>query len=910
MGVKRPVAIPFPLSSFPGQSSQESEGRLINCYCEPLGETSQNKYKYIRSAGLSLQAATMNSGYRGGMAVNNESFVCWNDNASTVDSAGNVTSIGPFPGTKKVSIARNQASPTPDVIAVDLDNGAYVIGSATVVPATATITIGGTFFNQGDIVNLIFTNPYISAINANSFPVTITHTLGAGETAASVASALNTAINANAVLIAANLTSTVLGAVITVDHQGSIGNQTSVIYSVTGTATPASVSLGTGSSTSGATCAITGVNAPAGSLIAVCVVETSHGVGSIADGVNTGNYNLAASEPFNSGAYCGAIFYFENSAALAAATITYTKSVSGSTVEMSAFYISGAAASSVLDPSVTALATGSSTYPSVTSGIVGSAIEVLVGAVMCAGAPTYTQASGFSTPPVLSAASTTVTVAGGVAFNGTNPTMAFSPTLGTSEQWAAIIVGFKAGSGQETVTLSPTSGNLAGGQGTYGAFSGVPTAYSGQGAMLEQANSVCFQDGYFFLTAGNGTVYATVLNGLLMNALTYITVQAKADVTLLRGIPFAGLLMFFTTGSCEVWQDAALPAPNFPYSRLVVLEFGLLQPTAIAGWETGFSELLWVAQDFGVHWMTSGTLAETKVSPPDLDRLIEAEAKAGNTLESGVYIAGGKKFWTLSSPDWTWEFNLQSKKWNERQSLVSPGVYGRWRGTGAHPAFGRWIVGDEQSGDLLYTDDMEPTEVGSPMLSRLESGPVKNFPAQDRVARADFDFVVGVGQAVGSVTTIVTDAAAGTDGVIRLGVFSSVRMTTGDVASVSGVAGTTEANGKWSITVVDETHIELQGSVFANAYSSGGVVIDLTSPANAQAPQVAISMSKDGGQTWGNPLLRPLGAQGKVQRSRVSVTNMGLSGPMGVRWRLDITDAVYVSFMGGTQSSDIRMVGT
>jgi len=141
-------------------------------------------------------------------------------------------------------------------------------------------------------------------------------------------------------------------------------------------------------------------------------------------------------------------------------------------------------------------------------------------------------------------------------------------------------------------------------------------------------------------------------------------------------------------------------------------------------------------------------------------------------------------------------------------------------------------------------------------------------------------------------------------------VTSTARMATNDVASVSGVTGTTEANGTWSITVIDATHIELQSSVYANAYVSGGGVVDLTSPPNAQAPSVAISMSKDGGQTWGNPLVRPLGAQSKVLRSRVSVTNMGLSGTMGARWRLDITDPVYASLLGGTQSSDIRVVGS
>lgn len=899
-----PQPIPFPLSSSPGASPQEGAGRLINCYAEPLGDGGPAKFKWIRSAGLSQFATTANAGYRGGLAVNNLSYETWATNASTMDQAGAVTSLGDLPGTKKVSIARNQASPTPDVVAVDIDNGAYVLDSAAVVAATATATIGGTVFLPGDIVTLTFENPSLE-----SFPVSISHTLGAAETATTVATALAAAINANTILADANLTATSALAVITASHAGSIGNQTTMIYQVGGTQTPVATNIGTQTSTSGATCALTGVNAPAGAAIVVVVVESSAVAGSLADPVN-GAYALAASEQFNTSADIGAIFYFENAAALAASTLTYTKGVSGATVAMSAFYITGVATTFALDPLVTAAANGSSVAPNVKSGAPTYNNELIIGATLCAGAPTYTQSSGMATPPNGVSASTTVSAFGGAMNTPQGVAVNYAPKLGTSETWAALIVGFQPGTGSETVTLNPASGNLSGGQGTPDAFTGAPTAYNGQGN-LPQPNSVCFQDGYFFFTTAANFIYATQLNGLTMNALTFVMAEAKADVELLRGVAFGGFLLLFTTGSLEIWQDTANPAPAFPYSRIAVMEIGLAQGTAIAGWETGFSELLWVGQDNGVHWTTPGavTSGSEKVSPPDLDRLIEAEIKAGNTLEASCYVASGKKFWALSSPDWTWEFNLQTKKWNERWSLASSGIFGRWRATGGHPAFGHWLTGDEDSGNILYVDDTNFSEIGSPQLWRMESGPVQGFPQQVRVARGDFNFVVGVGQAVGSFEMEVSGAVAGTNGVVRLTVNSTAQVSTGDVGAVSGVEGTTEANGNWTLIGIDATHLELQGSVFANAYTSGGSVIDLTVPSNVVDPSVAISNSKNGGQSWGNPLVRALGAQAETKRTRVTVMNMGLSSPQGDRWRLDITDPVYASFMGGTQSSDPRVVG-
>lgn len=435
---------------------------------------------------------------------------------------------------------------------------------------------------------------------------------------------------------------------------------------------------------------------------------------------------------------------------------------------------------------------------------------------------------------------------------------------------------------------------------------GAPTAYNGAGN-LPQPNSVSNQDGYFFFTIADCRVFASALNVLTQNALTFITIQARADVTLLRGIPFSGLMLFFTTGHFEAWQDAANVAPAFPYSRLSAVDCGLIQPAAIAGFEVGFSELMWVAQDFGVYWLTPGSLAPVKVSPPDLDRLIEAQVKAGNLLEAGCYSVGGKKFWHLSSPAWSWEFNIATRKWNERSSWKA-GIYGRWRATCGHPAFNKWICGDQQSGNLLLHDDTNYTENGAPMLFRLESGPVREFPQEQAIARADIDFVMGVGQAVGNYRMTVLAANAGTGGVVRLTVDQTSQANTGDNVQVAGVLGTTEANGVFPMTVVDVNHIELQGTVFVNAYISGGIATDITAPPGAINPTCAISVSKDGGNTFDNPSIRSLAPQGQSKRSRATIKNRGQAGPTGVRVRVDITDPIYRSVMGGTMSSNPREV--
>jgi hypothetical protein len=696
MATSDPAQVPYPLQSFPGANPQESAGRLINCFVEPLADpdnpTGPGKVIWRRCAGLSLHAPTAQANYRGGLLVNNLSYEAWTNDAKTIDVAANVIDLGNLPGTKKISIARNNAS-NPDVVAVDLDNGAFILNTTALANAQVVATVAGAAFNAADTVALLFQN-----LSVQGFPVLITYTLGGAESATTVAAGLKNLINGNATLTAANVTAANVLGVLTIQQQGAIGNQTTL-----------------------------------------------------------------------------------------QATIT--------------------------------------------------------------------------------------------------------------------------GSGSETVTFNPVSGQMAGGTGTVGiAFAGAPLAYNGVGSM-PQANSVTFQDGYFIFTTGNNQAFATGINSLSMNSLTQVTIQGRQGGQLLRAIAFEGLILFFTTGSLELWQDAAIPAPAFPYSRFLVLETGLIQPTAIAGHEIGFAELIWVAQDFGVWWMTAGSTAPVKISTPDIERQIEAQIRAGNTLEAGAHIMAGRKFWTLSSPSWTWQFNVTTKKWSERQSLLATGIYGRWRATLGHPAFNKWLVGDQQSGNLLWIDSANPTENGAPLMFWIESGPVRNFPSQIRIARADFDFDMGVGQAVGNVQTLISGAAANPAGNVRLTVFNTAQMQTNDQMNISGVTGTVEANGSFPGTVVDATHIDLPVK-FVNVYISGGTLIDVTSPPNAINPSCAIYCTKDGGNNWGNPLIRYIGQQAKSKRSRASVKNMGQSGPMGDRWRIVITDPIpTVGFFGSTQSSNPKEVG-
>lgn len=134
------VPIPWPLSSSPGANPQESAGRLINCYAEPLGKDIEAKKGFTpppavwrKSAGLTQFGTSANAGFRGMLLVAGSLYSAWSGKASRFDSAGAETTLtGTLTGTEKVFWARNNAG-TPDIVCVAPSTGAFTVSSTAVI---------------------------------------------------------------------------------------------------------------------------------------------------------------------------------------------------------------------------------------------------------------------------------------------------------------------------------------------------------------------------------------------------------------------------------------------------------------------------------------------------------------------------------------------------------------------------------------------------------------------------------------------------------------------------------------------------------------------------------------------------------------------------------------------------------
>ncbi|TVR08174.1 MAG: hypothetical protein EA385_10670 [Salinarimonadaceae bacterium] len=253
---------------------------------------------------------------------------------------------------------------------------------------------------------------------------------------------------------------------------------------------------------------------------------------------------------------------------------------------------------------------------------------------------------------------------------------------------------------------------------------------------------VCFVGGYFMFATAGGLLYASDLNSTSVDALDFTRPDARAD-RLLRVIPYGGELFAFKSSSIQPYYNAGLPE-GFPFAPRQMIPRGLLAPSAIAGDEPGWTDqLIWVGDDFAVYILEGYT--PRAISTPDLERLIKAVPDKSD-LRASVYRIGGAAYWVLSSPFWTWEFNLLTGLWNERKSAGSQ----RWKATGAVFAFGEWIATVCAEGVAYAISETAQTEGSDPLVWEVWSTQGATFPGRMAVPQASFLFVVGQGSAPGA----------------------------------------------------------------------------------------------------------------------------------------------------------------
>ncbi len=166
----------------------------------------------------------------------------------------------------------------------------------------------------------------------------------------------------------------------------------------------------------------------------------------------------------------------------------------------------------------------------------------------------------------------------------------------------------------------------------------------------------------------------------------------------------------------------------------------------------------------------------------------------------------------------------------------------------------------------------------------------------------NFQFNTTQGYALEFGDNIVTRAVTGTansGGLVRLTLTTTRGLLTGNTMVVSGVVGTTEANGTWTITVIDTTHVDLQTSTYASGYVSGGATVTSAGYMRIkyQGAYVVEASKAITGATKANPCVLHIVGHGYAIGDWIYMSSMGgMTNFNGLVWIVNtVPDADHVT---------------
>lgn len=265
-------------------------------------------------------------------------------------------------------------------------------------------------------------------------------------------------------------------------------------------------------------------------------------------------------------------------------------------------------------------------------------------------------------------------------------------------------------------------------------------------ANLPQPVSIAFMDGYFVFAIADGRIFHSAINdAFTVNALSFATAQSRSD-GLRRIVSHRGALIVLGETSLEIWENAG--TTPFAFARVRAnIDIGCIAEHSVA---TVAETLMWVDHN-GIVRRLSASEPE-RVSTHALERAIAkldyAERRA---IHAVVTSFDGHDFFAITSPRWTWEYDLGTGLWHERQSEGKP----YWFAKGFASYNGKSIVGSESDESLHRVDVSAHTESGMPYVFIAQSAPINAFPSGAIFDALSVDIVPGVG-----VTGRGDDAAA------------------------------------------------------------------------------------------------------------------------------------------------------
>jgi hypothetical protein len=242
-------------------------------------------------------------------------------------------------------------------------------------------------------------------------------------------------------------------------------------------------------------------------------------------------------------------------------------------------------------------------------------------------------------------------------------------------------------------------------------------------------------DGYFIVGESNsGRFFVSAnRNPASWDALDFATAEKYPDHNV-GAVVNQGEAVIFGKESGEVWYnsgDADFPLSKTPNGNF---EIGLMSRFGAVKADNG---VYFVGHDGIVYWLSG--YQPIRKSTHAVEQWIEG--CADKDFYAIAWTEAGHKFFSLTSTDGTFVYDISSDLWHERQSFGST----RWRPQFVLRAFNQWMVGDYASNKLGLLDPNIFTEWGDVLRSSCASPAISDDNRRINHHWIEFVFEQGVG---------------------------------------------------------------------------------------------------------------------------------------------------------------------
>jgi len=235
---------------------------------------------------------------------------------------------------------------------------------------------------------------------------------------------------------------------------------------------------------------------------------------------------------------------------------------------------------------------------------------------------------------------------------------------------------------------------------------------------FESTDSIATLDGYTVATKKQGRTFQWSDINTTQDWQALNTQTVEADSSNIVRVAMNNLeLWFFKENIIEVYYDSARPGYIFDRKDGVFIQKGCAAKHSVASLDNSF---YFLGSDRIIYKTEGYQIGAISTYP------ISQEIEGYSTVSDAfgfTYVLNGHKFYNITFPtaNTTWQYNITTGLWNERQSIDASQNSGQWRATCQAFFAGLNLFGDFETGIIYQASPDVYNENGTAILRKIVS---------------------------------------------------------------------------------------------------------------------------------------------------------------------------------------------